>query len=146
MCSFLQAMASSCSPPHAASHPVTTSDVTVIVSDVLRRLVASGHLRPLVTALIDGIGDEFGSRGTGLVLAALLESRGSEESLKSHTGQLIWLKRRIHHQEVMGSNPAVSSFSPLSKGTPRPPPRSHGLVVKSCHLRYLNLLSLRHLS
>ena len=99
MCSFLQAMASSCSPPHAASHPVTTSDVTVIVSDVLRRLVASGHLRPLVTALIDGIGDEFGSRGTGLVLAALLESRGSEESLKSHTGQLIWLKRSGRAQD-----------------------------------------------
>ena len=80
-------MASSCSPLHAASHPVTTNDVTVIVSDVLRRLLASGHLRPLVTALIDGVGDEFGSRGTGLVLAALLESRGSEESLKSNTGQ-----------------------------------------------------------
>lgn len=88
-------MASSCSPLHAASHPVTTSDVVGAVSDVLRRLVGSGHLRPLVTALIDGVGDDFGSRGTGLVLAALLESRGSEDSLKSHTGNVssIWITK-----------------------------------------------------
>ena len=80
-------MASSCSPLHATSHPVTFNDVSTAVSDVLRRLIASRHLRPLVTTLIDGIGDDFGNRGTGLVLASLIETRGSEECLTNHTGK-----------------------------------------------------------
>jgi hypothetical protein len=32
----------------------------------------SRHLRPLVTALVEGIGDDYAARGTGLVLVSVL--------------------------------------------------------------------------
>ena len=65
---------------------VSSSDISSTVSDVLRRLVASQHLHPLVTCLIDGLEDDLGGRGTGLVLCSLLETRGADDTLTSQTG------------------------------------------------------------
>ena len=65
---------------------VSTSDISSTVSDVLRRLVSSQHLHPLVTCLIDGLEDDLGGRGTGLVLCSLLEARGADDTLTSQTG------------------------------------------------------------
>ncbi len=87
-----QALAASCSPLHASNHQndtggVTPGTIASTISDVLRRLVAPQHLHPLVTCLIDGLRDDLGGRGTGLVLCSLLESRGNEETLTSQTGK-----------------------------------------------------------
>lgn len=92
----LQGVAASCSPLNASSHDsetggISTSSIATAVSDVLHRLVSSQHLHPLVTSLIDSLEDDVGGRGTALVLASVLESRGSESTLMSRTRSFLTL-------------------------------------------------------